>query len=74
MSFRRLLVIAAIVAALYFGYDYFMRFTQEQVELREKAAQKKEGPEEVVDPVSSTAQRRRASEQAVDAANKKPSE
>jgi len=68
---RRLLIIAAIVAVLYYGYDYYVRFTQEQADVRENAGQKKDDPEEVVDPVSSTAQRRRAEEQAVKAAGNK---
>ena len=71
---RRLLIICAIVAVLYYGYDYFMRFTNEATEAREKAGQKKDAPEEVVDPVSATAQRRRAEEQAAHGDQKKPEE
>jgi hypothetical protein len=69
---RRLLIIAAIVAVVYYGYDYYMRFTQEGTDIRARAGEKQDKPDEVVDPVSSTAQRRRAEEQAVNAASSKP--
>jgi hypothetical protein len=69
---RRLLIVAAVAAVLYYGYDYWVRFTEEANDIRARAGEKKDGPEEVVDPVTATAQRRRAEEQAVKDANKKP--